>query len=290
MKDIIKYSRFDAELNTDPCDAYTNADLTLMLRLGFEQNNPPDGAATGTYHDYNRPDQPVHGIVRWDQVSWMKWKKDIVWIIEKSFNNRMWLLNQSAAFSYKGKKDTYWPNMNCKIKIIANEGTLPGNHHNIKVVQAAPGEYISSNEIYYSDVVKNWTDTVRISTGHMLRQIPIVHEVGHLLGFHHVDYGKPHCPIGSNWNAPACYGDFYDGSDLEPDFSKQSLMGLGMALRAENADPWRAAACDFKKKFYPTHLSKITEWPVYMHMQYPRTWNEVIKGILVTSRLKRDGE
>ena len=33
MKKTIKFATFDAELNTDVCDAYTNADLTLTLNL-----------------------------------------------------------------------------------------------------------------------------------------------------------------------------------------------------------------------------------------------------------------
>jgi hypothetical protein len=37
MKKTITTARWDAELNTDVCDAYNNADLTLTLKLGIRQ-------------------------------------------------------------------------------------------------------------------------------------------------------------------------------------------------------------------------------------------------------------
>jgi hypothetical protein len=43
-------------LNTDCCDPYTNAELTITLRLAFRQINPSNGALTGLHHDgVNQP-------------------------------------------------------------------------------------------------------------------------------------------------------------------------------------------------------------------------------------------
>src|SRR5688500_16329596 len=44
MKKKMIFSKFDAELNTDCCDPYNNAELTLTLRMGFRQVNPAGGA------------------------------------------------------------------------------------------------------------------------------------------------------------------------------------------------------------------------------------------------------
>ena len=54
------FAAFDAELNETVCNAYTNADLTLTLKLGFRQINPAAGAAAGAYHDYGDVTASLH--------------------------------------------------------------------------------------------------------------------------------------------------------------------------------------------------------------------------------------
>lgn len=44
MKKTVKTTRWNAELDTDVCDRYNNANLTLTRNLGFRQINPPAGA------------------------------------------------------------------------------------------------------------------------------------------------------------------------------------------------------------------------------------------------------
>jgi hypothetical protein len=56
MKKTITFSNFDAELNTDCCDPYNNAELTLTFRMGFRQINPAGGADNGKYHSYGGSD------------------------------------------------------------------------------------------------------------------------------------------------------------------------------------------------------------------------------------------
>ena len=70
MKKTLTFSKFDAELNTDCCDPYNNAELTLTLRMGFRQINPASGAASGTYHDYGDVTAPTRKIVKWSPAAW----------------------------------------------------------------------------------------------------------------------------------------------------------------------------------------------------------------------------
>ena len=47
MKKKLTFAKFDAQLNTDCCDSFNNAELTLTLRMGFRQINHAGGAASG---------------------------------------------------------------------------------------------------------------------------------------------------------------------------------------------------------------------------------------------------
>ncbi len=73
MKLGMSLSQFEAELNTDCCDPYNNAELTLTLKLGFRQINPAGGAAEGTYHDYGDAAEPTSKIGNWTTGSWTLW-------------------------------------------------------------------------------------------------------------------------------------------------------------------------------------------------------------------------
>ena len=65
MRKTLYLTRYDASLNTDWCNAHNNAELTLTLRLGFRQINPPGGAATGTYNDYGKATGKPRKIIKW---------------------------------------------------------------------------------------------------------------------------------------------------------------------------------------------------------------------------------
>ena len=63
MHKTLKLATCDPILSTDVCNLRTNADLTLILRLGFRQINPAAGAASGTYNDYGDPARKARTIV-----------------------------------------------------------------------------------------------------------------------------------------------------------------------------------------------------------------------------------
>ncbi len=78
MKRKLSFKKFDAELNTDSCDPYNNAELTLTLRMGFRQINPSGGANSGTHHDYGDATAPTRRIVKWTDTEWSNWKMSFV--------------------------------------------------------------------------------------------------------------------------------------------------------------------------------------------------------------------
>lgn len=298
MKKTIPFARFDAELDTDVCDAYNNADLTLTLRLGFTQINPPGTAATGTYNDYGSATGLPRQIVRWTPAAWAAWKTDFVTTAQQFWTGKFWLVNDSGLFSYAVGSTTFVPNIYCKLRIVASDGAA-GTHHAISVVRLASTEtWFGSNEVLYDSLDTRRTRKGTDSHGRPIMQRAHVHEVGHLMGLDHVDVGQPHCPASGDTNIGACYG--------VDDASQTSVMGRGMQLRLENAAPWRNAIRGFamlevmqggaaatgslfapySRLFaFPTHL--LASWPARMRRHFPRTLDEATRGVDITSRVAR---
>lgn len=238
MKKTINFARFSAELNTDTCDALNNAELTLTLRLGFRQINPPGTAATGTYNDYGDATAPARRIARWTPATWTAWMTELTASAQQFWNGKFWLMNDAGSFTYPVGTTTYVPNIYCKIKIIAVDGGGAGSHHTIDVVRLAPGEaWFGSHARLYDSRDINSYRAETSSAGRPIMQRAHVHEVGHLLGLGHVDIGQPHCPASGDTNLSACYG--------VSDDSKNSVMGAGMTLHPEHAQPWREAIRSF---------------------------------------------
>src|SRR5262245_55333668 len=207
MKKSITFPKFDAELNTDTCDPYNNAELTLTLRMGFRQINPSGDAAAGTYHDYGIASKPERKIVKWSPASWSAWKANFVSSAQAFWTGKFWLINDSASFPYKKGTNTYFPNVWCRFKLVGNEATVPGNHHTIDVVRLDPSEnWFGSHSTLYDSKDTNSVQKNTTSTGKKVMQRAHVHEVGHLLGLDHVDVGKAHCPASGDTNAGPCYG------------------------------------------------------------------------------------
>jgi hypothetical protein len=298
MKKTITFSKFDAELNTDTCDPYNNAELTLTLRMGFRQINPAGGAAAGTHNDYGDATAPARKIIKWSPASWSAWKANFVSTAQAFWEGKFWLVNDSASFPYKKGTTTYFPNVWCRFKLVGNESTVPNNHHTIDVVRLDPSEsWFGSHSTLYDSKDTNSVKKATTSTGKAVMQRAHVHEVGHLLGLDHVDVGKAHCPTSGNTNASACYGV------ADPDMV--SVMGSGMELRLEHAYPWREALRNFALaefvsavtnplayilagKSLSAPVATLTSvWPAKLKRHYPRTEAELKAGTMITTRPSR---
>lgn len=293
MKKSMSFARFDAELNTDVCDAYNNAELTLTLRIGFRQINPSGGAAQGTHHDYGDSNEPTRKIVKWSDSAWRSWKANFVSSAQRFWHGKFWLINDSGSFSYNVGSTTYYPNVWCRFKLEAKDATVSGNHHTIDVVRLHHSEkWFGSHETLYDSRDTHRTRKTSTSKGKGVFQRAHVHEVGHLLGLDHVDVGKPHCPASGDTNASQCYG--------VADADKVSVMGSGMKLRIENAYPWREALRYFALAAIVSNRlpglvslnapvsSLFAVWPAKMQRHYPRTGGELKGGKSITKRPRRE--
>ncbi len=296
MKKSISFSKFNAELNTDVCDPYNNAELTLTLRIGFRQINPTSGAASGSYHDYGDASEPTRKIIKWTSSSWQSWKSNFVRSAQRYWQGKFWLINDSKSFAYTVGTTTYFPNVWCRFKLVGNEATAPGNHHTIDVVRLHSSEkWFGSHAKLYDSLDTRRNRKGLTSKGKKVFQRAHVHEVGHLLGLNHVDVGKAHCLPTANTNASACYG--------VADVDKLAVMGSGMQLRIENAYPWREALRNFAVQEVVTAITPFTPflpsnfsfpiqslasiWPAKLKRHYPRTESEMKAGSMLTRRPNR---
>lgn len=277
MKIGMSFPDYEAELDTDPCDAYNNAELTLTLRLGFRQINPAGGAQSGTYNDYGDASAPSRKIVKWTPGAWSYWKTEFVKSAQRFWHGKFWLVNNFARLEYEDKGVKYRPNIWCRFKLIGADADTGIYHHVIEVVRLDKSEtWFGSHSTLYDSLDTRSVQKGTASDGKPIMQRAHVHEVGHLLGLDHVDVGKPHCPAGSNTNAAACYG----ASDQD----KQSVMGQGMQLRKKHADPWRRAMIGFEGC---GNAANPTDWEAKLERHYPRTLAEAAALKAITVRPRR---
>ncbi len=286
-KTSLKLAKFDAELNTTPCNARNNADLKLTLRLGFRQINPAGGAANGMYNDYGSATGTPRKIVKWTAPEWTHWKNNFVRTAQDFWSGSFWLVNNLGVCGFQDSGQIYIPNFYCLIDIIGSDAAIGTHHHVIDVVRLDPSEtWFGSHSTLYDSLDTNSVQKGTDSKGKPIMQRAHVHEVGHLLGLGHVDIGKPHCPATGNTNASACYG--------VADFDKNAVMGGGMQIRNSNAEPWRSALVKLLAKhpastvYTPTPAivaaatAKLGTLAPKRKRHYPMTKAQYEQGKLVT--------
>ncbi|WLQ15795.1 hypothetical protein O5O45_07700 [Hahella aquimaris] len=278
MKKTIKKSSWDAVIDTDICDAYNNADLTIQLRLGFKQINPSGGAATGTYNDYGDKSATARKIVKWSSSEWLSWKANFVSSAKNFWHGKFWLVNNFSEFEYVDAGIKYLPNIWCRLELYGDDYSPAKKfHHVIEVVRLDKSEtWFGSHSKLYDSLDTNSVQKGTDSKGNPIMQRAHVHEIGHLLGLGHVDIGKKHCPSSGNTNLGPCYG--------VADTDKYSVMGQGMELRDRHANPWRRAIIDFTKK---GNMTNAADWAPKRKRHYPRTLPEAASNAHITVKPKR---
>lgn len=280
MKKELKTAKWHAELNTDVCDPYTNADLTIKLKLGFRQINPSGGAAEGKYHDYGDSTEKERKIIKWTKGAWAQWTEEFIKSVQKFWHGKFWLVNNFTVYEYDNKGTKYRPNLWCRFEVtqsfVPEIGPVDA-HHVIDVVRLHSSEnWFGSHSTLYDSRDTRWAHKNTDSKGNKIMQRAHVHEIGHLLGLGHVDEGKAHCPNTGDTNAAACYGI----SDID----MKNVMGGGMAITADLAKPWRDAACQISAK---GAIGTLTDWESKLVRHYPRTLAEAISNKAITARPKR---
>jgi hypothetical protein len=225
-KEFVPQSEFDSRLIAP----FAAADpryfgFVIILRLALKQLNPPRGANRFSTRDASN--MPRVGL-RWDHSSWAHFKQDFLRVVMATWDGAFLL---APPDSYN---EFIWPEQGGRrrdllcglfIKLIESEHDAHAVLHVVRMADPAAHFGADSSLLASNDV--GAVTHGDVAAGAKWKQHPAAHEVGHLLGLHHVAWKSVACRS----NALKCYG-----SNLA---EKLNIMGTGDQLSLDNAKPWR---------------------------------------------------
>jgi hypothetical protein len=234
---------FDADLDPDVRNRTTNANLTLYIRINFQQINPT--ATVTTYTDWDGNAVPIQ---RWGVVEWNTWKRRFLTDCRRKWNGKFWLRTPASydRLNWPDGTATHRCNLYCRFE-ISEQSTSQGAHAVIPVVKVSRRDFFRSHMLLYSS---NDLRAERLTRGSNF--FTHVHEIGHLIGLEHPGHGTARCTTAGE---AACYAAA-DGDD-------RGIMGRGSEPRARHADPWVRAASVL------TGVAR-NQWTVSLRRVYPQ--------------------
>ena len=226
-KEFRPQSEFDSRI----IPSFASADpryfgFVILLRIWLRQLDPPKGQ--GRFTTRNASNSPRVAL-RWDHASWAHFKQEFLRVVLATWDGAFLL---TPPTSYDG---FIWPEQGgkrrdllCGLFIKLVEGERGNPHAVLNVVRLAdPSVYFGADStLLASNDVGGFTHG-NLAAGVRWQQHPAAHEVGHLLGLHHVAQ-----------RSAACRNDLFKcyGSNLA---ERVNIMGAGDQLSLENARPWR---------------------------------------------------
>ncbi len=214
---------FDADINPDVRNAATNADLTLFIRINFQQIDPVPGRPA-TYRDYDGTAVPIRA---WRAAEWNQWKQRFLRDCQSKWHGKFWLITPASCsrLNWPVTNPTHRCNLYCRFE-ISEQSNSQGAHAVIPVVHVDGRHFFRSHALLYSS---NDLQAERLTRGSNF--FTHLHEIGHLIDLNHPGTGRPGCAGGGE---AVCY--------RSADGDERAVMGLGSDIRVEHARPWTRAA------------------------------------------------
>src|SRR5262245_2819903 len=228
--DSYKEFKPDPEFDSRIIPSFASADpryfgFVILLRIWLRQINPPKGQDRFTARNARNSHKVA---LRWTHATWVHFKEEFIRVVLATWDQAFLL---SPPDGYNG---FIWPEQGgkrrdllCGLYIKLVEGERDNPHAVLNVVRLADPtvHFGADSTLLASNDVDGFTHG-SVAAGVRWKQHPAAHEVGHLLGLHHVAH-----------KSLACRNDFFKcyGSNLA---ERVNIMGVGDQLSLDNASPW----------------------------------------------------
>lgn len=234
---------FDADIDESVCNQTTNANLTLYIRICFQQVNPTP--TSNTYNDWDGNAVPIRN---WRASEWVDWKRRFLSDCRRRWHGKFWLVTPTTynRLNWPERNPTHRCNLYCRFEISEQSGPN-GAHAVIPVVRVDGNHFFRSHMLLYSN---RDLRAERLTRGSLF--YTHVHEIGHLIGLDHPGASLAGCTTGGE---DVCYASA-DGND-------RGVMGMGSRIYARHARPWQKAAAALTS-------TRESDWAVSLRRAYPR--------------------
>jgi hypothetical protein len=256
-----KSGEWDSELLVP--STVENAILRITLRLELRNHDGETFELQKRDENGRRVDgaKTMFDTRPWAEAEWSRFRERVKYLCEKHWNDQFWLeppcdyagldvpysLHKLASGAYStaaaaaatavgsNPPPTHRPNVKCEIRVQlvpGPKGSTP--HRTITVLRLDEGQTaIRHSARLWDHTVVDWRWTA--NDGKLEKQLPVVHEVGHLLRLFHPGVGIVEGCTEQDNSQPKCYCvDEWCGE----------LLGAGMVLTDRLARPWQKSMQD----------------------------------------------
>lgn len=228
--------RFDSDLLVTQRNDHTNVDLIITLRILFKKvERYTDGAF---FKDTNNQ---TFELRNWGEAEWIAFKRDACAMAQRAWNEKLWLMTPDYydGLDWPTNNPTHRANVHCGFRCVEASSPLEA-HAQVRVaclLNPVDGVAFRSNFTLWDncDMVKAQFNNAT-SPGEVLDFYTVPHEVGHLLGLHHIGEVER---LGACVSPPAgAVGQCYANTPDARPWMQRNIMGTGTIVHDINGDPW----------------------------------------------------